>query len=110
MKDVRRSRSDEAVLITSAPSSRDEEYERRRRRYAIMMGGRALCVLLAALTYHVSILLALALVVGGAVLPWCAVLIANDGPARKRRPATAEVPVQPDLALPGADDDRTIDG
>ena len=46
-----------------------------------MMASRALCVIAAAMTYRFSIWLAMAFVVGGTVLPWCAVLIANDVPA-----------------------------
>ena len=84
---MRRAQRDQPALITTAHESADEEYDRRRKRYAIMMGIRAVCVLAAALTYRVSIWLALAFLVGGAVLPWCAVLIANDGPPRKRNAA-----------------------
>jgi predicted tellurium resistance membrane protein TerC len=58
--------------------SPDEEFRRRRRRYAVMMGIRAACVLAATLTYQISIVLALAFVAGGVVLPWCAVVLAND--------------------------------
>ena len=108
---MRRSHADEPALITSAPESGDAEYDRRRKKYAIMMSIRAACVVAAALTYRVSILLALGFVVGGMVLPWCAVIIANDRPARKRAQ-------QPDLrsgllaerALPAAGDERTVDG
>lgn len=72
-----RGRNQQAALITSAPMSPDEEFYRRRRRYAFLMGTRALCVIAAVLTYRISIVLALALVAGGAILPWCAVIIAN---------------------------------
>ena len=108
---MRRAHVPEPVLITTAHESGDDEFDQRRKKYAIMMTLRALCVLGAALTYHVSIVLALAFVVGGMVLPWCAVIIANDRPAKKR----ARVPdYQPDLrgerALPSGDDGRTVDG
>jgi hypothetical protein len=49
-----------------------------------MMGLRIVCVIAAASVFRASILLALAFMIGGAVLPWCAVLIANDRPARNR--------------------------
>ena len=49
-----------------------------------MMGLRIVCVIAAAAVFRSSLLLALAFMVGGAVLPWCAVLIANDRPARNR--------------------------
>lgn len=82
---MRHPREDHPVLITDAPESLDDEFDRRRKRYAIMMALRALCVIAAALTYRVSWILALGLVVGGAILPWCAVLLANDGPPKKSR-------------------------
>ncbi len=108
---MRKAHSDDAALITTAQESGDEEYDHRRKKYAIMMALRALCVLGAALTYRVSIILALAFVVGGMVLPWCAVLIANDRPVKKR---VATPGYQGDLrgerALPSGSDDRTIDG
>lgn len=108
---MRRSRSDEVVLITTAPESSDDGYDRRRKKYAIMMALRAVCVLAAALTYRVSIYLALAFVVAGIVLPWCAVIIANDRPAKKR----AQQPVLrygsgDERALTAGDDGRTVDG
>jgi Flp pilus assembly protein TadB len=106
---MRRAQRDQPALITTAHESADEEYDRRRKRYAIMMGIRAVCVLAAALTYRVSIWLALAFLVGGAVLPWCAVLIANDGPPRKRN--AAGMFVRPtERALPPGKDDRTVEG
>jgi Flp pilus assembly protein TadB len=99
------------VLITTAPEHSDDGYDRRRKLYALMMALRAVCVLAAALTYRVSIYLALAFVVGGIVLPWCAVIIANDRPAKKR----AEHPVLrygtgDERALTAGDDGRTVDG
>jgi Flp pilus assembly protein TadB len=108
---MRRSRGDEPALITTAAESNDDEWDRRRKKYAIMMGLRALCVIAAATTYRTSMWLALAFVAGGIVLPWCAVIIANDRPAQKRRD---ELVYRPDLhterALPPGNDDRTVDG
>ncbi len=81
---MRSSHSDGPALITSAPVNPDDEYDRRRKKYAIMMGMRAVCVVAAAATYRVSIYLALAFMLGGVVLPWCAVIIANDRPPKQR--------------------------
>lgn len=108
---MRRSRSDQAVLITTAPESSDDGYDRRRKKYAIMMALRAVAVLAAALTYRVSMYLALAFVVVGIVLPWCAVIIANDRPARKpaARPAL-RYGGGDERALTAGDDARTVDG
>lgn len=108
---MHRSRVDAPLLITSAPESSDEEYERRRRKYAIMMTLRAVCVIAAACTYRLSILLALAFVVGGMVLPWCAVLIANNGPVKRQAPTPAYKPgMGTERALQAPKDGRTIDG
>jgi len=108
---VRHPRDDQPVLITDAPESRDDEFDRRRKRYAIMMGTRALCVIAAAVTYQFSWILALALVVGGTVLPWCAVIIANDRPPKKaRRMMQRHIGVPDEPALPPPADQRTIEG
>jgi hypothetical protein len=97
-------------VITSVAPSPDHEFTSRRRRYTILMGLRVLCLLAAVATYQFSLWLAVVLVVGGAVLPWCAVLIANSGPPRKRRPPLR--PVTPTSApeLPGQAHGRTVDG
>ena len=98
-------------MITTAPESQDDEFDRRRKRYAVMMALRALCVIGAAATYRVSMILALIFVVGGLVLPWCAVLIANDGPPRKKVARPAPAARNSERALPaGPSDDRTVDG
>jgi hypothetical protein len=97
------------MVITSAPESPDHEFERRRKKYAIMMSLRALCVIGAACTYQISGWLAAAFAIAGVVLPWCAVIIANDGPPKKRRaPTVYQVPVE--RALPAAPHDRVING
>ena len=106
---MRRS-SDQPTVITSAPESADDEFDRRRKKYAIMMGLRALAVLGAALSYRVSFILAMAFVVAGIVLPWCAVLIANERPARKRARPVSPVEVRRERALPPGGDERIVDG
>jgi hypothetical protein len=73
-----------------------------------MMALRVVCLIAAALTYSLSLWLALALIAGGAVLPWCAVLIANDGPPRKRRPPVRHAPAAA-RQLPSAPPERIID-
>ena len=107
---MRRSRADHPLLITSAPQNPDEEFEHRRRRYAIMMALRAVAVVAAALTYHFSIWLAISFLVAGAILPWSAVILANEGPPKKRV-RTGFVPPSEEKALPpGAGPDRIVDG
>lgn len=97
-------------MITSAPQNTGDEYDRRRKKYAIMMSLRALAVLGAALTYQVSVGLALAFGIAGIVLPWCAVIIANDRPAKKRHAHLGYVQSHPERALPPGDDGRVVDG
>lgn len=82
---MRRSRHEQPVLITTAPQSADDEYDRRRKRYAIMMAGRALAVIAAALTYKYSLALAIGFIVAGGILPWSAVIMANDRPPKKEQ-------------------------
>jgi hypothetical protein len=104
------SRTADPAVITSAPISPDYEFTHRRRRYTMLMVLRLVCLLAAVLVYEFSLLLAVALVVGGAILPWCAVLIANDGPPRKRRAPVRPVASQSLPQLPGTPSDRTFDG
>ena len=96
------------MLITDAPVNPDDELDRRRRRYGIMMALRTMCVIGAALVYHVSLWLALAFIVGGAVLPWSAVILANDRPPRNRGRLLHPVG-RSDRELPAAEKDRTIE-
>jgi Flp pilus assembly protein TadB len=107
---VHRSQDDQPMLITSAPPSSDDEYDARRKKYAIMMGLRALCVIAAASVYHVSVAFAIALAIAGVVLPWCAVLIANDRPPKRRSAEVGHVAAQRERALPAGTDDRVVDG
>jgi hypothetical protein len=107
---VRRHHLDRPALITTAPENNDDDYDRRRKRYAIMMGTRALCVLVAALTYRTSLWLALGLVLAGAIIPWCAVIIANDRPPKRRTAPPRRGTGAPERALPPGRDNRTVDG
>ncbi|MGW1678701.1 DUF3099 domain-containing protein [Saccharopolyspora sp. NPDC002376] len=78
-------RDDSPVLITEAKPSLDDEQATRRRRYAIMMASRIPCLVLAAVVFQVWHLwwLSLIILAISIPLPWMAVLIANDKPAKK---------------------------
>jgi hypothetical protein len=69
-------------LITDAEQSPEQELRGREIRYVLMMGIRALCVIVAAvlvMTDAPLLPLWLTLCIAGAViLPWTAVLLAND--------------------------------
>jgi hypothetical protein len=74
--EVRRRPGPPPVLITSAPQSRTQEFEGRRRQYTIVMSIRVVCFILA-----VAIPIAwlrVVFVVGALVLPWVAVIAANQ--------------------------------
>lgn len=75
-------RDDTPVLITEAARSYEEEFAARKRKYLIMMVLRFPCLVLAAV-FHETWWLALGFVLLSIPLPWVAVLIANDRPARK---------------------------
>jgi hypothetical protein len=76
------------VLITDAARSQNEQFHSRQIRYATMMGLRVLCLIAGAILLSLRPpLLPLWLIVCGAgmvILPWTAVLIANDRPARSK--------------------------
>lgn len=74
--------ADSPVLITAAAPSYQEQYAARRRKYAIMMAMRIPLLMAAVFCYRIW-WLALVLIVLSVPLPWMAVLIANDRPARK---------------------------
>ena len=97
-------------MITTAPQASGDEFERRKKKYAIMMATRALCVILAASTYHLSMYLALGFAIAGVILPWCAVLIANDRPPKRRQAQLGHVSVPAERALPSGTDERVVDG
>ncbi|MGE5827283.1 MAG: DUF3099 domain-containing protein [Micromonosporaceae bacterium] len=76
------------VRITDAPENPAVELRRREIRYLIMMSARAVCLIVAAVLVSLRpplLGLWLALCVAGMVLlPWLAVILANDRPPRTR--------------------------
>jgi threonine/homoserine/homoserine lactone efflux protein len=97
-------------LITEAQPSLDDQFRSRRKRYAIMMATRAVCLVLAAVCYRIVWLMAI-FAIGAAVLPWMAVLMANDGPPKKAAKANRRAGhPAPDRALPAGSESRIIDG
>lgn len=69
----------EVFRITGARTSLSADVRGRQRRYVISMGIRTLCILLAIALWDVSRPFAWAALVGGALLPYIAVVIANAG-------------------------------
>ena len=102
------------MLITDAPVSPQQEHAARKRRYVITMGVRALSLVAAAVVYSSTHIVWLVLVLAalGTVLPWFAVVMANDGPPKSKQRVHRYQPdrtlERPDLrAIEGS---RVIDG
>lgn len=70
------------VLITEAAPSLLEQHEARKRRYILTMAVRAVCLVLATVFYQVLWVMAIFAVLA-IVLPWIAVMVANDRPPKK---------------------------
>lgn len=75
-------RDGDPLLITEAEPSLDDQLAARRNKYLLMMLTRIVCLIAAAVFYRNPWLLAI-FVTGAVVLPWMAVLIANDRPPKK---------------------------
>ena len=73
---------DTPILITEAEPSYDDQLSARKRKYFIMMGCRIPCLILAAVFVNTP-WLALVMIGISVPLPWIAVLVANDRPARQ---------------------------
>ncbi len=93
-----RSRRPEPVLITEAELSLDEQHAARKRRYVLTMAVRGVSIVLAAVFYQ-TLWLALLFAVLGTVLPWIAVMMANDRPPKKKLDVNRYAPPRPDRIL-----------
>jgi hypothetical protein len=91
-------------LITNAEQSQDDQLHYREVRYLLMMSFRAVCLVAAAVlaAVHAPLLwLWLAICVDGmVVIPWLAVILANDRPRPRRRSGPPPPPHQPADELP----------
>jgi hypothetical protein len=110
---VRRGRK--PFLITDAAEDPERELRRREIRYVAMMLIRALCLIAGAIIitnkpplWPVWLVLA---VIGMVLIPWLAVILANDRPAKtKAERAAARRAAPPDrLAVPAPRHDGVID-
>ena len=93
-----RPRRPEPVLITEAAPSLTQQHAARKRRYVITMAVRAVSLVLAAVFYQV-LWLAVIFAVLGTVLPWVAVMMANDRPPKKKLDVNRYAPPRPDRIL-----------
>jgi uncharacterized membrane protein len=107
------------ILITDASRSQDDQLHSRQVRYVVMMSIRAVCLIVGAILVSANApLLWLWLPLCGAgmiLIPWLAVLLANDRPPKERHRRSAKLRNQPrDEAPPrslppDAGPHRTID-
>ncbi|TDB80872.1 MULTISPECIES: DUF3099 domain-containing protein [unclassified Micromonospora] len=76
------------ILITDAARSQDDQLTSRQKRYVLMMGVRVACVIVGAILVGAQaplLWLWLPLVALGMILiPWLAVLLANDRPPKEQ--------------------------
>lgn len=88
------------VLITDAARSQDDQLRSRQIRYVTMMAIRALCLILGGVLISAQVpLLPLWLVLcalGMVLLPWMAVLIANDRPPKTKEERAADAAARED--------------
>ncbi|MBI3688374.1 MAG: DUF3099 domain-containing protein [Actinobacteria bacterium] len=110
-------RADGPPLITEAQPSQSAQSGARMRRYLIMMSVRTVSLILATVFYKIPILLGV-FAVAAVVLPWMAVLMANDRPPKRPirlprlwfgQPADREVAAPDRRALPEPAGPRVID-
>jgi hypothetical protein len=91
------------VVITDAARSQGEQLRSREIRYVTMMGLRVTCLIIGAILISVRPpLLPLWLVLcaaGMVLLPWMAVLIANDRPAKTKAERMTPSPTRPQTQL-----------
>ena len=102
-----RPRQPEPVLITEAEPSVAEQHAHRMKRYALTMGIRIVALILAVVFYKI-VWLMLILAILGTVLPWVAVIMANDRPPKKKLMAN-RYDARPDRVLESRPT-RVIDG
>lgn len=72
-------RKPEPVRITGARTGLTDDVKGRQRRYIITMLVRTLCVILAVVLWKESRIAAIIALVGGTVIPYFAVIVANGG-------------------------------
>jgi len=78
--------SADPVLITEAAPSLFDQHNARKRRYIITMGVRAVCLILATVFYQTLWVMGVFAILA-IILPWVAVMVANDRPPKKSQDA-----------------------
>jgi hypothetical protein len=100
----------EPLLITEAEPSQADQHAARKRRYSITMAIRGTSLVIAALTAQYSLWLMAVFAVLGTILPWVAVVMANDRPPKRKLDVNRYTPPAPDRILEsGSSKVRVID-
>ena len=99
----------EPALITEAEPSLSEQHDARKKRYLYTMAFRGISLVLAAAFYQ-TVWLMVIFAFFGTVLPWIAVVMANDRPPKKRAPVNRYVAPRPDRILEAGPPHRIIEG
>lgn len=107
MRKTRERREPVRAVITEAEESIPDQLHRREVRYAVMMGLRAVCLIVAVLLTAAKVPLVMVWVsvciAGMVVLPWMAVLVANDRLPKKSSTFRSHLQhPAPDRALPSS--------
>lgn len=89
----------EPTVITRAEPSFDDQLRARKKRYLLTMSTRV-PLLVAATALHNDLWIAIPLLLISIPLPWMAVLLANDRPARKRDKKIVPGVISYEKALP----------
>ena len=89
----------EPVLITEAAPSQADQHAARKRRYSITMAIRCVSLIIAAFTAQYSLWGMALFAFLGTVLPWIAVVMANDRPPKKQLDPNRYRPPAPDRIL-----------
>ena len=108
-----RERRARVTVITEASESLPNQLRRRQIRYATMMGIRALCLLAAVAIVSLDVpgapVWVALCIVGMVLLPWMAVIIANDRPPREESRFTTRLRRNRTELPRESETDRTID-
>ncbi len=89
----------EPIVITEAEPSYDDQLAARRKRYMLTMSMRIPLLIAATVLYH-HLWISIPLLLISIPLPWVAVLLANDRPARKQAKKVVPGVINYERALP----------
>ena len=89
----------EPVLITEAQPSHADEQAARKKRYVLTMACRMVALVLAVVIAPLGIWFSAVFILLGTVLPWFAVMMANDRPPKQKLDVNRYRPPAPDRIL-----------